>query len=302
MPNLPRQSRRVDSNFAGAKKPSITGATRLETQPTVGRVCKTGLQAPLADPLWLLARQWQFNEFQGEDAGTPLKIAVRGRRHARSTRFAPDRRSSSSPWQPLESGTAPLETRVEAEPVWKTHPRLRGEAGLQALRMAPAPRARGLARRLSADARPAGRPRCQRRSGGPPVVDALQSSGRSTRRQLADDLLPLLDADGTLTALPAAIVARRRRRRPRAATCSGAGWRGSARSPTRATRRISPRGSAIAWSTRSALEAGDLALRPTSTPTATSTGTIFARSRSRRPGRGRLRRAASPSRRAIRRR
>ena len=35
-------------------------------------VCKPGLQAPLGDPLWLLARQWQFNEFQGEDAGTPL--------------------------------------------------------------------------------------------------------------------------------------------------------------------------------------------------------------------------------------
>ena len=61
------------------KQPSITGATRLETQPTAVSM-KTGLQAPLADPLWLLARQWQFNEFQGEDAGTPLKLrfAVQG--------------------------------------------------------------------------------------------------------------------------------------------------------------------------------------------------------------------------------
>ena len=51
-----------------AKVPSITGITRLETQPTAINL-QAGLAAPLADPLWMLARQWQFNEFQGEDAG-----------------------------------------------------------------------------------------------------------------------------------------------------------------------------------------------------------------------------------------
>jgi hypothetical protein len=30
-----------------------------------------GLAARVADPLWLLARQWQFGEFAGADAGVP---------------------------------------------------------------------------------------------------------------------------------------------------------------------------------------------------------------------------------------
>ena len=36
----------------------------------------TGLQARLYDPLWLLARQWQIGEFQGEDNGSPAVGAV----------------------------------------------------------------------------------------------------------------------------------------------------------------------------------------------------------------------------------
>ena len=104
------------------KKPSITGITRLETLPTAVGL-RTGLAAPLADPLWLLARQWQFNEFQGEDAGTPLKLAfeVSG---TQVDAFRPGK-DLQAPWQPLEPGGVPIETRVEAEPVWVTHPRLR---------------------------------------------------------------------------------------------------------------------------------------------------------------------------------
>ncbi|HSW25990.1 MAG TPA: hypothetical protein VLJ62_24730, partial [Burkholderiaceae bacterium] len=121
------------------KTPSITGVARLETQPTAVGL-QAGLAAPLADPLWMLARQWQFNEFQGEDAGTPLKLsfAVSG---TQVDAFRPGR-DVAAPWQPLASGGVPIETRVEAEPVWSTHPRLRGEAGQHALRMAtPAVRA-----------------------------------------------------------------------------------------------------------------------------------------------------------------
>ena len=49
--------------------------------------------------------------------------------------------AQQQPWQPLDA--VPLETRVEAEPVWATHPRLRGEAGLLLLRMTPDPAQRG---------------------------------------------------------------------------------------------------------------------------------------------------------------
>lgn len=117
------------------KPPSLVGTTRLETLPTAISM-KTGLQAPLADPLWLLARQWQFNEFQGEDAGTPLKLrfAVQG---TPIDAFRSGSDAQQQPWQALDA--VPLETHVEAEPVWATHPRLRGEAGLQLLRMASDP-------------------------------------------------------------------------------------------------------------------------------------------------------------------
>lgn len=33
-----------------------------------------GVQARISDPLWMLARQWQVGEFQGEDAGTPAQV------------------------------------------------------------------------------------------------------------------------------------------------------------------------------------------------------------------------------------
>jgi hypothetical protein len=185
----------------GVKKPSITGTTRLETQPTsIGMM--TGLKAPLADPLWMLSRQWQFNEFQGEDAGTPLRIkfAVSG---TAVDAFRSGADAQQLAWQPLDGRGAPIETRVEAEPAWRTHPRLRGEAGLHALRMAgPALRAALLAAYpLSLD---------------PPTDPVADQAGLlwSTlfdRRTidavaLADDLAPLIDAAGALTALPATLV------------------------------------------------------------------------------------------------
>ena len=180
------------------KQPSITGATRLETLPTAISM-KTGLQAPLADPLWLLARQWQFNEFQGEDAGTPLKLrfAVHG------TRIDAFRAGSDAqqPWQALDG--VPLETRVEAEPVWATHPRLRGEAGLHLLRMSP-PALRNALRQHYALALPA-----------PADIEAVADQAGLLWSQLFNqrtvdasalraDLQPLL-VDDVLTGIPAAL-------------------------------------------------------------------------------------------------
>ena len=37
---------------------------------------RESLQARIADPLWLLARQWQLGEFTGQDAGQPVKAAI----------------------------------------------------------------------------------------------------------------------------------------------------------------------------------------------------------------------------------
>ncbi|WP_433684661.1 hypothetical protein [Nocardia sp. CA-119907] len=49
--------------------------TRLEPQSLSGDP-GPGLAAPVHDPLWLLTRQWQFGEFVGEDAGTPLSVQI----------------------------------------------------------------------------------------------------------------------------------------------------------------------------------------------------------------------------------
>jgi hypothetical protein len=66
--------------------PSITIWTRLESEtgPTTqgydsesrDRLLSLGAQARVHDPLWLLGRQWQFGEFQGEDAGSPVTTEV----------------------------------------------------------------------------------------------------------------------------------------------------------------------------------------------------------------------------------
>ena len=54
---------------------SITTWNRLEPLPRVPAI-DSGLRAEIADPVWLLARQRQFGEFAGDDAGTPVSAQV----------------------------------------------------------------------------------------------------------------------------------------------------------------------------------------------------------------------------------
>ena len=182
--------------------PSITGATRLETQPTAVGM-QLGLRAPLADPLWLLSRQSQFNEFQGEDAGTPLnlKFTVQGR-PIDGFRAGPGG-AGGEPWQPVQPGAAPLEATVEAEPVWKTHPRLRGEAGLQALRLADNAAVRRALLKAYALELPAPADPDADKAG---LLWSTVLAGRAIDSQkLAGDLDPLRDGAGGLVGLPAAL-------------------------------------------------------------------------------------------------
>lgn len=96
---------------------SITSWTRLEPQ-TRNVEMKTSVQARVHDPLWLLARQWQLGEFQGEDSGTPIKARLRTD-VSRLTRFfagpiAPNTQVTAPSYDPK---TTPLETMVERERV-----------------------------------------------------------------------------------------------------------------------------------------------------------------------------------------
>jgi hypothetical protein len=119
--------------------PSITFWTRLEPFSRRDEI-DAGLQARIHDPLWLLARQWQTGEFQGEDAGTPVQVRTRMER-APLARFhsGPLTGGPNLPGKPYRS-ELPLETLVEREAVQlaadpRRDLRLAAEAGLYFLRL-----------------------------------------------------------------------------------------------------------------------------------------------------------------------
>src|SRR3989442_878306 len=72
--------------------------TRLEPQSITGDPTP-GLEARIHDPLWLLSRQWQFAEFQGDDAGTPFGVTAR----TTSIRVTAWRHGSSKPSDPARA-------------------------------------------------------------------------------------------------------------------------------------------------------------------------------------------------------
>ena len=97
--------------------PSITSWLRLEPRSRDAEM-NTSLQARIYDPLWLLARQWQFGEFEGEDNGSPVLARWRGE-SAPLTRYqagaiAPKTQVVAPKYDGL---TIPLETLVEREAV-----------------------------------------------------------------------------------------------------------------------------------------------------------------------------------------
>ncbi|WP_067820533.1 hypothetical protein [Actinomadura kijaniata] len=110
--------------------PSITTWSRLEPR-TRAEDLSPALEARTADPLWLLARQWQLGEFQGEDAGTPVlaRLDVESARFT-AVRYGP----SGAPVAPLPADR-PLESAVEAEDAFGAHDlRWAAETGQELLR------------------------------------------------------------------------------------------------------------------------------------------------------------------------
>lgn len=90
--------------------PSITLWNRLEGRPRTLNFDRA-LKAEVRDALWMLARQWQVGEFEGDDAGSPVLARV----HLATTRlqaYQPD----GHPAEPFESDV-PLETKVERRPI-----------------------------------------------------------------------------------------------------------------------------------------------------------------------------------------
>jgi hypothetical protein len=87
---------------------SITAYNRLESSPRAVDFDRS-LRSEVRDPLWMLTRQWQFGEFQGEDAATAVTTQVLGEHTAMSSVNFPG--NSSFPFDE----TIPLETTVESE-------------------------------------------------------------------------------------------------------------------------------------------------------------------------------------------
>jgi hypothetical protein len=109
-------SRRAVADTARALGVGEPSTTRLEPQNMSGDP-EIALEARVHDPLWLLARQWQFGEFEGEDAGSPIGVRVEAT-SARITRWSPgDGTGAMAGGAGLAlARTDLLEPLIEAEP------------------------------------------------------------------------------------------------------------------------------------------------------------------------------------------
>lgn len=110
-------------------EPEIPLDFRLEVDPR-GDSYDEALAARVADPLWMLSRQWQFREFDGEDAGSPVEVDYR-LDGMPLIGYAPGREPKPADFDTFASGDLPLEARVEAEPLLGigAHPKANIEAG-----------------------------------------------------------------------------------------------------------------------------------------------------------------------------
>jgi hypothetical protein len=182
-------------------EPSVVTWSRLEPL-ALSRDLAPGLQALVGDPLWLLARQWQFDELRGEDGGTPISAVIE-LDHAPLSRLHPGAPGSDAAARAVDvtDDDMPLEPLVEAEHVSAPADRIRAQAGLQLLRLLTAAglgqlRAKVIDRwsfqaRQPDDRDPLGASRHA------VLVDRVPDAGR-----IAAELEPLAAGDGPLTGLP----------------------------------------------------------------------------------------------------
>jgi hypothetical protein len=89
-------------------RPSVTIWNRLEGRPRTEDFARS-LRAEVRDPLWMLCRQWQLGEFQGEDNGSATKAK------AQITTAIINRYAGQNGQAVAYDDRLPLETRVERE-------------------------------------------------------------------------------------------------------------------------------------------------------------------------------------------
>lgn len=84
---------------------------RIEALPRTDDL-EISLRAEIADPLWMLARQRQFGELTGEDAGSPIDVRL----DVTSARISRLRRGGPAGLTVDVDDSVPLEAVIEAEP------------------------------------------------------------------------------------------------------------------------------------------------------------------------------------------
>ena len=72
----------------------IVAFNRLEARPRTLDFTRS-LRAEVRDPLWMLTRQWQFGEFKGEDAASPVTSRIAYQHEAHRPRSVPVRKMHS---------------------------------------------------------------------------------------------------------------------------------------------------------------------------------------------------------------
>ncbi|MEM7572028.1 MAG: hypothetical protein AAF433_03965 [Bacteroidota bacterium] len=90
-------------------RPTVVGYNRLEGRPRTANFDRA-LKAEIRDPLWMISKQWQLGEFQGDDAAAPI-LAKLLLRTSRMDAYQPGRSSEVTPL-PEER---PLEMVVERQ-------------------------------------------------------------------------------------------------------------------------------------------------------------------------------------------
>ncbi|MGZ8528852.1 MAG: hypothetical protein ACXWWR_08650 [Candidatus Limnocylindrales bacterium] len=179
----------------------MLGWSRLEPLPATPDL-ELGLRGSLADPLWLLARQWQFGELHGDDAGSPVEVRLAGQQ-AEPSRYLAGHLDATAAARAVDfaSLAAPLEPVVEAEPFRAGSERLRSEAGLHFLRLLHAGElSRFRARYMTHYAPPASTSPLDRAAA---ARQRLLGGRVPDGAALAADLETQAAPDGTLTGLPA---------------------------------------------------------------------------------------------------
>lgn len=211
LPDRPDLGDPVDPGDPGTPPPPIPPAlrtwSRLEPLPQSTGM-QVALQAGVADPLWLLGRQWQFLEFAAEDAGTPIEVRITAETgmlsRYRAGTLVPGTGTGGD--AVAYDASLPLEVLVEAEPVRAVHPRVVADAGLHLGRMLRAADLGAAVARL-VEAFPLVPEEPDAEAGGADTRGAewleLARGRALDAGALVAALSPLRAPDGTLRALPA---------------------------------------------------------------------------------------------------